>query len=200
MTADRVAMPSPPKVGDLRTWWRRLTGLNGFITLAIGIIILVWSRETLSVLSILLGIWLIVAGAVHIWRTLVEGGGRSSRFRMLSGLAGVVYLVAGFLLVFRPFHTITFLAIVLGIAMIAFGASEVLSNSKRQEGWKRLSQFAVGAISVIGGFIVLIWPSRTLLTVIRVAAIALIAIGLVQIITAFRARRRAVDGRPGTSA
>jgi uncharacterized membrane protein HdeD (DUF308 family) len=180
-------------MGDLRTWWRRLTGLNGFITLAAGIIILVWAHQTLSVLSILLGIWLIIAGAINIWRTAITASEKPTRSRVLSGLAGVLFVVAGFLCVFRPFHTITILAVILGIALIAFGGMEILSDSRRESGWQRVSQFTVGAISVIAGFIVLIWPSRTLLTVIRIAAIALIAIGLTQVIAAYRARGRSAD-------
>src|SRR5690349_12497246 len=73
MTEPLVTAPaggSADSEDALRTWWRRLSGLNGLIALAIGIILLVWPEETLAVVAVLLGVWLIVSALVQLFQAL----------------------------------------------------------------------------------------------------------------------------------
>ncbi len=182
-----------------RMWWRRLWGINGLVSLAAGVIVLIWPDESLIVLSVVLGLWLVVAALIQVGqaavapggRTVVAPGGRTAQERLLAAGGGLIYLAGGVFCLIHPFDTVAVLASIFGVVLILGGLIELFSGTRRKSGRRRIPQIGVGVIAVLAGLVVLIWPSWTLVTLIRIAGIALLALGLAQVYAAHRARQRA---------
>ena len=154
-----------------------MSGINGFVALVIGIILLIWPKETLAVLAVLLGIWLIISAilqfvaAVSRRRDDADGAPISRTAGIISAL---IYLITGIFCLFHPFTTVSVLAAIVGVTLLLVGAAAIFSSRQRKAGWRRGPQLIFGIVSMIGGLIVLIWPSVTLLAIVKIAGILLI--------------------------
>jgi uncharacterized membrane protein HdeD (DUF308 family) len=161
----------------------------GIGSLIVGVILLAWPKETLSVVAILIGIALIVAGLLR----LVDGftardssGGR----RVASIVIGLLAIVLG-LYCMRHFHvTIAVLAIIVGLFWVIHGIADIgigLFSGGGLPG-QGLTVLA-GVLSLCAGLIVLFWPTISLTVLVTVIGIWLIVYGILAAILAFRLRR-----------
>ena len=198
MTANSAVNPAgTPSELTWSTWWRRLWGLNGLITIIAGLVILLWPDATLSVLSVILGIWLVVAGVIEMFRAAVTPRGRDGGARAFAAFGGLAYAVVGVFLVFHPYHTVSVLAAILGAVLLLGGVLGLFANARRKSGWRRLPQLAIGIVLILAGLVVLIWPSGAILALVRIAGIALLALGVIQLVAAYRGRKKSNEvGQP----
>jgi uncharacterized membrane protein HdeD (DUF308 family) len=184
-----------------RHWWSRLALVGGVVSLIMGIIILVWPKETLVVVAVLLGIWLLIAGVANLVQAVFAPESRSGGLRVLKAIMGILYLVAGVFCVRHAFTTVTFLAVLLGVAWLVAGVMEVFSAfGEGVSGWYRLSAFALGLLSILAALVVLIWPTPSLVTLTWLAGLWLLVLGIAQIIMAIRLLRARPSGTPTTGA
>lgn len=164
---------------------RTLGEIAGVATLVLGLVVLLWPTATLVVLAVLLGIQLIVFGA---WRTmqaavLVVAPGA---VRVLGALLGVLAIVAGVLLISRPFSSLEVLVAILGIGWIIAGLSGILVGSSAR-GDVRGVPFTMGVLAVAAGVIVLAFLSfLSLVTLAQTAGWILLVIGIVEIALVIR--------------
>src|SRR5574342_775286 len=92
---DLVVTPADEADAAFRSWWRRLALMGGVISLAIGLILLIWPDATLTVIAILVGLWLLLAGAVKLGQAAFIPEGRSAGSRVLQAVAGVLLVILG---------------------------------------------------------------------------------------------------------
>ena len=83
----------------------------GLVTVAVGVIVLSWPDETLTVLSVLFGIQLLLFGLFRFISAFAE----DSLAPGLVGFVGLVGMVAGVVVLRHPFDTVAVLATVLGV-------------------------------------------------------------------------------------
>jgi len=184
-----------------RQWWSRLALAGGVISVIIGIIVLVWPKETLVVVAVLLGIWLIIAGIANLVQAVFAPESTSGGLRVLKAIIGILYLIAGVFCVRHAFTTVTILAALLGIAWLVAGVMEVFSAfGEGVSGWYRLAAFGLGLLSILAALVVLIWPTPSLVTLTWLAGIWLLVLGIAQIIMAIRLLRSRPAGTPSTGA
>ena len=95
---------------------------------------------------------------------------------------------------FRHFgdaYAILLLSIWIGIGFIFQGVSEVAVSIGEQNlpgrGWYAV----LGVISVIAGFVVLVWPFDSIVVLVLVTGVWLVVMGVVQIVQAFQIRKDA---------
>ncbi|HWB35725.1 MAG TPA: DUF308 domain-containing protein [Rugosimonospora sp.] len=173
-----------------RRWWSRLALAGGVVSLVLGIILLVWPKETLVVVAVLLGIWLVIAGITGLAQAIFAPEGRSGGLRVLKALGGVLYLIAGILCIRHLFATVTFLAVLVGISWLVVGVVEVFSAFGEQaSGWYRVGSFGLGLLTILAALVVLIWPTPSLVTLAWLAGIWLLVLGIAQIVMAARTLR-----------
>ena len=107
---------------------------------------------------------------------------------MLLVVLGVLSLVIGLYAVRHVLVTLLALALLLGIYWIINGAVELfMALSARGvpgRGWTGV----MGAISVVAGLLVLVYPAISLLTLVIVLSVWLLVLGVMEITLAFRAR------------
>jgi len=183
--------PSPPGFGlgsdvAAAAWPAFMAG--GIGSVIVGVILLAWPKETLTIVAVLIGAALIVAGLIR----LVDGftaheysGGR----RVASVIIGLLAIVLG-LYCIRHFHvTIAVLAIIVGLFWVIHGIADIgiglFAGGVRGHGLTILT----GVLSLCAGLIVLFWPTISLTVLVAVIGIWLIVYGILAAILAFRLRR-----------
>jgi uncharacterized membrane protein HdeD (DUF308 family) len=102
---------------------RALSAVLGVLGLIGGLIILRRPGETLLALLLVLGIWLIVSGAVHLFRAIERREDRAPRM-----LVALSELVLGIVILSVPDLSLRTLAILAGIGFIVRGALAVYAG------------------------------------------------------------------------
>ena len=156
----------------------------GIASIVIGIIAMVWPAITVVVIAILLAIWLIISGLFQIIRGFSHG--LTGGMRALLIIGGALSLILGLIAIAGAFRAVEILAIFIGIAFLfrGFGSLFLAAEQKDGRGWNIFG----GIIMLIGGFVVLLWPGISLVTLAWVAGIWLVVGGIFEVIAAFRLR------------
>jgi uncharacterized membrane protein HdeD (DUF308 family) len=161
---------------------------GGIGSLILGIILLAWPKETLTVVAVLIGAALVVAGLLR----LVDGftahemsGGR----RVASVVIGLIAIVLG-LYCIRHYHiTIAALAIIVGLFWVIHGIADIgiglFAGGLPGHGLTILA----GVLSLCAGMIVLFWPTISITVLVAVIGIWLIVYGIMAGLLALRLRR-----------
>jgi uncharacterized membrane protein HdeD (DUF308 family) len=157
----------------------------GIITLLAGLLAVVWPGRTVLVLAVLFGAQLVVAGIFRFVAALASDDERGGT-RVLLALLGVLSFIVGLYALRHILVTIATLALVLGIFWIVNGAIEVFTalshRAMRSRGWT----IFMGALSVVAGVVVLVYPGISLLTLAVVLGVWLLVYGVMEIMLAFR--------------
>jgi len=159
----------------------------GFVTLVLGIVVLVWPDETIVVVAVLFGIQLILAG-IFRFVTAFALDDAPGGTRALLALLGVLCFIVGIYAVRHVNVTIAALALVLGIFWIVNGAIELFAAIGQRgmpgRGWTII----LSLLSIVAGIVVLAYPDITLLALAVVLGIWLVALGIIEIALAFQLR------------
>lgn len=150
--------------------------LNGILMLAVGIILLVWPISSLTAFCRLLGVCLIISGAVEV--LLGISGSRD----ILYTAGGAIALIIGLIFVMRPWFIISFLPKLVGLVVAIVGALFLIRTLiRRESGPRALFYIAGGAVAVIVGLILMFnWYSSVKLLMI-VLGILLVYFGILRI-------------------
>lgn len=165
----------------------------GIGAIVVGIMLLAWPKATLTIVAILIGASLVVAGLLR----LIDGftahdasGGR----RVAHVLIGLLAIIVG-LYCIRHYHvTIAALAIIVGLFWILHGIADISLGLFAGPFPGRALTIVAGILSLFAGLIVLFWPTISLTVLIAVIGIWLLVYGLLMAITAFSLRRGPTGG------
>jgi uncharacterized membrane protein HdeD (DUF308 family) len=170
-----------------RNSWQLLL-LIGITAVVLGVIVLYWPGKTLLVAGVLFGIYLVVSGIGYMIAAFGTHAGAA--MRVLAFLTGAVSLVLGFFCFRDRLESILLLALWIGISWVFRGVTllaAALSFDKLPgRGW----QILAGAIIIIGGGVMIIYPYDSIAVLTLVAGCWLIAIGIVDVISALQVRHR----------
>lgn len=187
MTTSEKTISEGPLHQFARNAWQLLL-LVGIVTVALGVIVLVWPGKTLLVAGVLFGIYLVVSGVGYMFAAFGTHAG--AVMRVLAFLTGVVSLVLGFFCFRDKFESIMLLALWIGIGWVFRGvtllAAALSFDHIPARGWQVLS----GVIIVIGGGVLIISPIESIAILTLVAGCWLIAIGIMDSISALQVRHR----------
>ena len=168
-----------------RNWWVLL--FAGILSLAVGIVALLWPGKTVLVVAIVFAIWLIVSGIFSLVRGFAHG--LTGGMRALFIITGILSLVLGIFAIRGEFQELYILSLFIGIGFLFRGFASLFLGFESKEG--RGSNIFFGIVMIIGGIVVLVWPGISLITLTWVVGIWLIIIGIYEIIAAFSVKRMA---------
>ena len=155
----------------------------GAFSSIIGIWLILSPEAAIGTLALLLAIALFMSGVSE----LVTAG---DRFKPWFGyLLAAVFLIAGFVVLLRPGKSLWFLAIVVGISVVATGLGQIMLALVDRESirhWGLL--LAIGVISVAVGIMAMVWPDITIYVLALLIGIRLLIFGILQIAIAFQVR------------
>ena len=162
----------------------------GIVTFLIGIVALVWPGRTLIVVAVLFGIQLIVMG-IFRFVSAIASDDLTGGTRVLQALLGVLSLIIGLYAVRHIFVTLLALALLLGIFWIISGAVELFMAISHREMPHRGWNGVMGTISVLAGFVLLIYPGISLVVLAVLVSVWLLVFGAMEISLAVQIRSAA---------
>jgi len=185
-TREKIAFEGPLDQLARNAW--QLLILIGITSVALGVIILVWPGKTLLVVGVLFGIYLVVSGVGYMFAAFGTHAGAA--MGVLAFLTGAVSLVLGFFCFRDRLESIWLLALWVGIGWMFRGvtllAAALSFDHLPGRGWQMLA----GIIIVIGGGVLIVSPIDSMFILTLVAGCWLIAIGIVDVISALQVRHR----------
>lgn len=92
---------------------------ESIVSLIMGIIILVYTRETLSLFVILVGIWAVILGILQL--TMLTSSKNMGTNKTIILINGLLTLLFGILLFFNPFTAAAAFTFIVGIIALIFG-------------------------------------------------------------------------------
>jgi uncharacterized membrane protein HdeD (DUF308 family) len=167
------------------------TLVSGLLTLALGVIVLVWPGPSILVAATLFGVYLLVMGFGEIFLAFTLPV--SAAIRVLLFITGALALVLA-ILSFRHFgqaYAVLLLSIWIGVGFIFQGVAEVTTAFSVHQMPGRGWYVFAGIITTIAGVVVLAWPFSSIVILALVTGIWLVVIGFMQIVRSFQVRRDA---------
>ncbi|QYC39062.1 acid-resistance membrane protein [Nonomuraea coxensis DSM 45129] len=165
-------------------WW--VLALRGVLALIFGILAVVWPGITLLVLAVVFGAYALVDGILAGVSAARAAKGQRAPLILLA-LAGVIF---GILCLIWPGVTVLVITLLIGIWAVVTGVSEIMTAIRlRREIQGEWLHVLSGALSVVFGVLVLVWPATGALAVALLIGIYAILAGIVLIVLAFRIRR-----------
>ena len=110
----------------------------------------------------------------------------------LVALLGVVSVVAGVILVFKPSHSLATLAVIFGIFLLLDGIAALVSSFRREDDRALLA--IVGVLGIVVGIILIRHPTHAVNAIGLVIGIWLVVAGAIRLVGAITGRRRLIIG------
>ena len=155
--------------------WRALLAV-GVITTAIGVVVLAWPGETLTVVSILVGAQIVVYSLFRLAQAFTSN---TVAPPLLVGVAGVMGLVVGIAVLRHPFEAAAVLAVLLGIVWVVGGVVDLLAavsdRTLSHRGLRTLSAM----VATLAGVVVLAWPAPTITVLAWIVGLQLAVFGII---------------------
>lgn len=183
--------PEPPFEGPLhalsRAAWQVVL-LTGVASLILGVLVLVWPGASLFAAGILFGLYLLVSGVFQLIAAF--GTHRTTSLRVLAFISGALSIVLGLFCFRGPMQSILLLALWIGIGWLIRGITQTLAavhdSSMPARGW----QIFLGVLTFAAGVVLIDSPFESVAVLTLVGGIWLVAVGVVEIMTAIRIRGR----------
>ncbi len=174
----------------VKAGWQRLLA-TGVATLVLGIVAIVWPGPTLLAVGVLFGIYLVVSGVLEL--VVAFESHLDTAMRVLAFVSGALSVVVGLFCFRDDLTSLVLLGIWIGIAWLFRGISQIgMAIAERNlpaRGW----QGFFGVVSAVAGIMLLVWPISSVATLVLVAGIWLIPLGIIEIVSALAVRRRAKE-------
>ncbi|MCA2211455.1 HdeD family acid-resistance protein [Jidongwangia harbinensis] len=175
------------------------TGIFGVV---FGAAVLIWPDISLRVMALIAGGWLLMAGLARIIAAFLPGSGGSIVHHLLSGIVGVVVLIAGLVCLRDLVSRLTVLALLFAVTWILSGITGVVLGLQ-QTGPARAGLIAAGLLSVAAGIVFVLVPDLSLTTLVVLTGVSSLLVGLSEVVLALFLRRTAASTRaagPGLNA
>ncbi|MEU1621368.1 DUF308 domain-containing protein [Streptomyces sp. NPDC005722] len=186
--------PADPEevLGKLGGSWGWSLGF-ALATLAAGVIVLVWPDETLHVLAVVIGLYLLATGVFRFVTAFSRPDGGS---RVTAVVVAVVAVLAGVLCLRHPLQTAAVLSLVLGAYWLVSGLLVGFVAVTGRDMPHRGMAFAVAALGVVAGVVVLAFPVQSAVALARLIGLWLVLLGLAEVAAALALRSLAARPAP----
>jgi uncharacterized membrane protein HdeD (DUF308 family) len=163
--------------------------VRGLLAVALGCVLLVWPSITIGTVVVLFAIYAFadaIASVTRVFRSEASGGDRA-----LSLVRAAIEITAGVVAIAYPGPTAAVMTVVLGLFAIATGVNELAGAHKLRRlgapgtGWL----VATGALSVIVGITLVVWPGIGAVTLALLFGAYLVVYGITLDIAAALPRR-----------
>ena len=172
---------APAPAGTLLTSSWQAAILLGALTLILGIIVTAHPTGSLNVLAVLLGILLILSGLFHLVRVFDP----REPHRIWLGIAGLLFIVIGVVLIRHLHLTRSLIGLVIGITWIVQGLAALIGGIGGGVREGRAWWILFGVVSLIAGIVVAATPADSLTVLATLLGIWFIIMGIFEIIGGF---------------
>ncbi len=183
MAADTDEVPpSSPPWGMTGSWQAML--FLGALTLILGVIVSLHPTASLNVVAVLLGVLMILSGLFHLVRVFDA----DELHRVWDGIAGLLFIVIGVVLIRHLHLTRALIGLFIGITWIVQGLAALIagvSGTRTGRAWL----IVFGAVSVIAGIVVAATPASSVNVLATLLGIWFVIMGVFEIAGGFVLRR-----------
>jgi uncharacterized membrane protein HdeD (DUF308 family) len=186
-----------PPAGVLNASWQAALFL-GVATLILGLIVTFHPTTSLNVIAVLLGILSIVSGLFDLIRVFDP----RERHRIWLGIAGLLFIVIGVILIRHLHLTRSIIGLVIGLTWIVQGLVALIGGISGGVREGRAWWIIFGVVSLIAGIVVVSAPASSLDVLAVLLGIWFIVMGIFEIIGGFLLRHalRNTNSREMTNA
>ncbi len=180
------AEPSSPPWGMAGSWQAML--VLGALTLILGVIVSFHPTASLNVVAVLLGVLMILSGLFHLVRVFDA----DELHRVWDGIAGLLFIVIGVVLIRHLHLTRALIGLFIGITWIVQGLAALIagvSGTRTGRAWL----IVFGAVSVIAGIVVAATPASSLDVLATLLGIWFVIMGIFEIAGGFVLRHALRD-------
>jgi uncharacterized membrane protein HdeD (DUF308 family) len=181
VTDDYGAQPSPPAL--LAGSWQATVFL-GVLTLILGVIVSFHPTGSLNVLAVLLGVLMIFSGIFHLIRVFDP----EELHRVWLGVAGLLFIVIGVVLIRHLHLTRSIIGLIIGITWIVQGLVALIGGISGGVREGRAWWITFGIVSLIAGIVVAATPASSLNVLAVLLGIWFVIMGIFEIIGGFLLR------------
>jgi uncharacterized membrane protein HdeD (DUF308 family) len=167
--------PLPP--GVLAGSWQTALVL-GALTLILGLIVSLHPSNSVNVIAVLLGILMILSGIFHLIRVFDP----KEAHRVWLGIAGLLFIVIGVILIRHIHLTRAIIGLIIGITWIVQGLAALIGGISGGVREGRAWWIIFGAASLIAGIAVTVTPSSSLNVLATLLGIWFMVMGVFEII------------------
>jgi uncharacterized membrane protein HdeD (DUF308 family) len=159
-----------------RTW--QATVFFGGLTLILGIIVSLRPSGSLNVVAVLLGVLMILSGIIHLIRVFdpLEAN------RVWLGIAGLLFIVIGVILIRHLHLTRSIIGLIIGISWIVQGLTALIGGIAGGVREGRAWWITFGLVSLIAGIVVVSTPASSLNVLAVLLGIWFVIMGVFEII------------------
>jgi uncharacterized membrane protein HdeD (DUF308 family) len=158
--------------------------LRGLLAAGLGAALMVWPSITIGTVVVLFAIYAFADAVVSIVQMFRDG--QSTEDRLLLGLRSLIEIAAGVVAIAYPEATAGAITVVIGLYAIFVGVTELSGSRKLSRlgvdgsGWIAVS----GALSLVTGIALVVWPSIGAVTLALVFGVYLALAGVLLLISA----------------
>ncbi|OIJ92041.1 HdeD family acid-resistance protein [Streptomyces colonosanans] len=182
----------PPFEGFLhtlsRTAWQVVLA-TGVASLILGIVVLAWPGPSLLVAGVIFGIYLIISGVLQL--AAAFGTHKATSLRVLAFISGALSILLGLFCFRGQLESILLLALWIGIGWLIRGITHTLAAAHDPAMPSRGWQAFLGVVTFIAGIVLITSPFTSIAVLTLVAGWWLVAVAIVEIVTALRLHGRA---------
>ncbi|MFF2204068.1 HdeD family acid-resistance protein [Streptomyces sp. NPDC058145] len=154
---------------------------SAVVTLVPGVLILVWPDETLHVLAVLIGLYLLLIGALRFVTAFSRAGAGE---RLPGLLIALLFVLAGVLCLRNPLQTIAALSLIVGLAWLASGILTLYTAISAEDLPHRGVVLGAALLGIVAGIVVLVLPTESARALTRLLGLWLVLLGLVELAVA----------------
>ena len=167
--------PLPP--GVVRGSWLAAVVL-GALTLILGLIVALHPSTSVDVIAVLLGILMLLSGLFHLIRVFDT----REPHRVWLGIAGLLFIVIGVILIRHLHLTRSIIGLIIGITWIVQGLAALIGGISGGVREGRAWWIVFGAASLIAGIAVAAAPASSLNVLATLLGIWVMVMGVFEII------------------
>lgn len=168
-----------PAAGLVAGAWQ-MSLFVGVATLILGVIVSFHPAGSLNVVAVLVGVLMLLSGIFHLIRVFDA----NEPHRIWLGIAGLLFVVAGVVLIRHLHLTLAIIGLLIGVVWIVQGIVSLVAGlsggSQQARGWWIL----FGLLSLIAGIVVVAVPDSSLTVLAALLGIWFTIMGLLEIIGA----------------
>ncbi len=187
---------APPSSGLLLAESWQATVVLGALTLILGIIVSFHPSGSLNVVAVLLGILMILSGIFHLVRIFGPG----EEHRVWLGIAGLLFIVIGVVLIRHLHLTLALVGLLVGLTWVVQGLTALIGGIAGGAREGRAWWIIFGAVSLIAGIVVTVTPVSSLTVLAVLLGIWFIIMGIFEIIGGLMLRRMVSTNKQATLA
>jgi uncharacterized membrane protein HdeD (DUF308 family) len=182
--SDTVELDDRDVLAAVGRHWGLLLFL-GVMTLLLGLAMIFFTKQSVVVLAVLFGVYLMVSGIFQIVQSFSQKDHRA--LLAISGILSVILAVFAF----KSFlNSVTLLAIFIGIAWLFRGITELVvgvqSKGVDGRGW----MITGGILGILGAIVIFVWPA-SIGVIVWITGIMLVVLGVSEIVGAFQVKKAA---------